>query len=100
MDTRARSTGNGFAPAGAGNVDRRHPIEGGESVSTDGVQHLRDKRGHEEVTFKDVADHFDDFGNRHPEARATLDQLASFLARVEDVDHEHEGEGPALDSPS
>jgi hypothetical protein len=68
-----------------------------ERVSTDGVQQLRDNRGDEEVTFGDVADHFDDFGKRHPDARATIDRLAAFLARVEDIDHEHEGEGPALD---
>jgi uncharacterized protein DUF6104 len=73
-------------------------IEEEAPVSTDGVQQLRDKRGDEEVTFGDVADHFEDFAKRHPDARAVLDQLASFLARVEDVDHEHEAEGPALDA--
>jgi hypothetical protein len=72
-------------------------IEEEVPVSTDGVQQLRDKRGDEEVTFGDVADHFEDFGKRHPDARATIDRLAAFLARVEDIHHEHEGEGPALD---
>jgi hypothetical protein len=67
-------------------------------VSTDGVQDLRDKRGDQEVTFADVADHLEDFVLRRPEARETIDELASFLARVEDVDHEHEAEGPALET--
>jgi hypothetical protein len=67
-------------------------------VETEGVQGLRSKRGHEQVTFDDVADHLEDFVRRHPHARATVDELAAFLARVEDVDHEHEGNGPALDA--
>lgn len=59
-------------------------------MGTNGVQRLRDKRGDQEVTFADVADHFEDFAQRRPEARKTIDELASFLAGVEDVDHEHE----------
>jgi hypothetical protein len=59
-------------------------------MSSNGVERLRDKRGDQDVTFADVADHFEDFVNRHPDARETIDQLASFLAGVEDVDHEHE----------
>lgn len=66
-------------------------------MKTDGVQRLRDKRGEEEVTFGDVADHFEDFVRRRPAARETVDELARFLAGIEDVDHEHEGEGPTLD---
>jgi Family of unknown function (DUF6104) len=65
-------------------------------VSSNGVERLRDKRGDEEVTFADVADHFEDFVNRHPDSRETVDELALFLAGVEDVDHEHREEGPAL----
>lgn len=67
-------------------------------MDTAAVQRLRDKRGHEQVTFDDVADHLEDFVRRRPHARSTIDELAAFLARVEDVDHEHEGDGPALDS--
>jgi hypothetical protein len=62
----------------------------------DGVARLRDKRGDEEVTFNDVADHVEDFVNREPDARATMLRFAAFLAKVEDVDHEHDGVGPAL----
>lgn len=64
----------------------------------DGLQRLRSKRGHEEVTFADVADHLADFVERRPDARATIDQLAGFLAGVEDVDHEHDGPTPTVDT--
>lgn len=67
-------------------------------MSMDGVERLRAKRGHEQVTFDDVADHFEDFVRRRPEARATIEAFAVFLAQVEDVDHEHEGHGPTLES--
>lgn len=67
-------------------------------MSLDGVERLRAKRGHEQVTFDDVADHFEDFVKRRPEARATIEAFAAFLAGVEDVDHEHEGHGPTLDA--
>jgi len=66
-------------------------------LSLDGVERLRAKRGHELVTFDDVADHFEDFVQRRPEARATIEAFAVFLAGVEDVDHEHEGHGPTLE---
>lgn len=63
----------------------------------DGLRRLRDERGDERVTFSDVADHIEDFVERHPDAGATLDRFAAFLAAVEDVDHAHEGEGPVLE---
>jgi Family of unknown function (DUF6104) len=66
-------------------------------VSSNGVERLRNKRGDQEVTFADVADHLDDFVNRHPDSRQTVDELASFIAEVEDVDHQHREEGPTLD---
>lgn len=62
----------------------------------EGLQRLRDERGEEEVTFNDVADHVEDFVRREPDARTILDRFAGFLARVEDVDHQHDGEGPTL----
>jgi len=62
----------------------------------DGVGRLREQRGEERVTFNDVADHVEDFVRRDPDSSATMDRFAAFLARVEDVDHEHEGVGPTL----
>ena len=64
----------------------------------EGVDRLRAKRGHEQVTFDDVADHFEDFVQRRPQSRETIQEFAAFLAGVEDVDHEHEGHGPTLDA--
>ena len=63
----------------------------------DGVRRLREERGDEQVTFDDVADHFEDFTRREPASRDVVDRLARFLARVEDVDHEHDGVGPTLE---
>jgi hypothetical protein len=60
-------------------------------VSSNGVERLRNKRGDQEVTFSDVADHLDDFVNSDPDSRETIDKLASFIAGVEDVDHQHQG---------
>ena len=67
-------------------------------MDEDGVELLRDKRGDQQVTFADVCDHLVDFRRRSPEHAAAVDELARFLARVEDVDHEHRpGEDAALD---
>jgi Family of unknown function (DUF6104) len=66
-------------------------------VSSNGVERLRNKRGDQEVTFADVADHLEDFVNRHPDSRQTVEKLASFMAEVEDIDHQHQEEGPTLD---
>ena len=57
-----------------------------------GIDVLRDRRGDERVTFGDVADHLVDFAERHPEAARTVDSLARVLARVEDVDHDHDAD--------
>jgi len=64
----------------------------------DGVRRLREERGEEEVTFDDVADHLEDFARRDPGSREVVDRLAGFLARVEDVDHQHDGIGPTLEA--
>ncbi len=64
----------------------------------DGVELLRDKRGHERITFADVCDHLVDFRRRSPEHAPAVKELAGFLARVEDVDHEHrEADASTLD---
>jgi hypothetical protein len=50
---------------------------------------LRDKRGDQQVTFDDIADHLVDFAERHPELDAVTADIAEFLAVVEDVEHDH-----------
>lgn len=62
-----------------------------------GVERLRRKRGDEQVTFADIADHLDDFVAREPGSGEAVDALAMFLAGVEDAEHEHEGTGPTVD---
>jgi hypothetical protein len=57
-----------------------------------GIDRLRARRGDEEVTFDNIADHLVDFAERHPEAAATVDRLAAFLAGVEDVSHDHDAD--------
>lgn len=56
----------------------------------DGITQLREARGHEEVTFSNVADHFVDFVDRDPAAAEVVDRLARFLAEVERVRHDHD----------
>jgi hypothetical protein len=97
VDTRRRRRGNrGLRRSHEGNVSAA-PDRWEGTVAGDGIQQLRDKRGDQGVTFADVADHLEDFVLRRPETRETINELASFLAQVEDLDHEHEDdEGPAL----
>jgi len=69
-----------------------------------GVEQLREKRGDEQVTFNDVCDHLVDYEERHPENGDTVEDVARFLASVEDIDHDHErdrrrGMEPGQDAP-
>lgn len=57
---------------------------------TEGIQLLMDKRGGEQITFKDVADHLADYLDRFPDEEHAVDVLARFLAGVEDVPHDHD----------
>lgn len=61
---------------------------------TDGITLLMDKRGAEQITFRDVADHLADYLDRFPDEQDTVDKLARFLAGVEDVDHDHDAGAP------
>ena len=61
-----------------------------------GIASLRAKRGEENVTFNDVADHLEDHVRRHPGDAEALDRLASFLAGVEEVPHDHESGSPTV----
>jgi hypothetical protein len=68
-------------------------------VAADGIDLLRDKRGDQQVTFSDVCDHLVDFRRASPEHAPAIEALATFLANVEDVDHEHEDGGHATLAP-
>lgn len=67
-------------------------------MGDDGIELLRDKRGDQGVTFADVCDHLEDFRRASPEHAEAIGMLATFLANVEDVRHEHrDGDGATLD---
>ena len=54
-----------------------------------GIEQLRSKRGTEQITFGDIADHLHDYVDRHPAARDAILRLAQFLADIEDAQHDH-----------
>lgn len=58
----------------------------------DAIERLRDKRGAEDVTFADVADHLRDYTDLHPDEGGAVQRIAAFLADVEDVPHDHEAD--------
>ena len=58
-------------------------------IAPDGVDLLRKKRGAENVTFNDIADHLDDYVRQHPASFRAIDGLAQFMAEVEDAEHDH-----------
>jgi hypothetical protein len=64
---------------------------------TDGIKLLTERRGHEQATFRDVADHFADYLDRFPDEEHAIDKLARFLAGVEDIEHDHDA-GPPIGS--
>jgi hypothetical protein len=49
-----------------------------------GLEELDDRRGEEEVSFSWLAARLREFVDDHPEAEAAIDQLASWLARLDD----------------
>jgi len=69
-----------------------------ESMRTEGMEILKEKRGTEQVTFKDVVDHLADYAGRFPSDAAVVDKIARFLAGVEDIDHEHDTAGIGSDA--
>lgn len=57
---------------------------------TDRIELLRERRGDEEVTFGDICDHMHDYLGQNPDDDKAVRRLALFLAKVEDVPHEHD----------
>jgi hypothetical protein len=49
-----------------------------------GIEELADRRGEERVTLSWVAERLRDFIDEHPGAEATIDGLATWLARLDD----------------
>jgi hypothetical protein len=49
-----------------------------------GIEELDDRRGEEQVSFGWLAGRLRDFVDEHPGAEATIDSLASWLARLDE----------------
>jgi len=49
-----------------------------------GIEELEDRRGAEQVALSWLAERLRDFVDEHPDAEATVDALASWLARLDD----------------
>jgi hypothetical protein len=58
----------------------------------DEIKRLRDKRGEQDVKFSQIADHLQDFTDIKPEHGDVVQQVAAFLADVEDTPHRHEND--------
>ncbi|HEY1916585.1 MAG TPA: DUF6104 family protein [Streptosporangiaceae bacterium] len=51
-----------------------------------GLEELADRRGADQVTLGWLAERLTEFIDLHPEAEASVDRLASWLARLDDED--------------
>jgi hypothetical protein len=49
-----------------------------------GIEELDDRRGDEQVSIGWLAERLRDFVDEHPDAEATIDSLASWLARLDE----------------
>ena len=49
-----------------------------------GIEELAERRGSDEVALSWLAERLRDFVDEHPDAESTVDQLASWLARLDD----------------
>jgi hypothetical protein len=49
-----------------------------------GIEELEERRGQEQVAVGWLAERLRDFVDEHPDAEALVDQLASWLARLDD----------------
>ncbi len=49
-----------------------------------GIEELAERRGSDQVALGWLAERLRDFVDEHPDAEATVDLLASWLARLED----------------
>lgn len=51
-----------------------------------GIEELDDRRGDEQVSIAWLAERLRDFVDDHPDSEATIDSLASWLARLDEDD--------------
>jgi hypothetical protein len=51
-----------------------------------GIEELDDRRGDEQVSIAWLAERLRDYVDEHPDAEATIDGLASWLARLDEDD--------------
>jgi hypothetical protein len=51
-----------------------------------GIEELAERRGDEEITFGWLAERLTDFADEHPDFAAAVDQLATWLARLDPED--------------
>ena len=65
-----------------------------------GIEELTDRRGDEQVPVSWLAERLRDFVDDHPEAEATIDSLASWLARLDEDDDDLLAGGAALPAPA
>jgi hypothetical protein len=49
-----------------------------------GIEELAERRGGEQVALGWLAERMRDFVDEHPDAESTVDQLASWLARLDE----------------
>jgi Family of unknown function (DUF6104) len=49
-----------------------------------GIEELEERRGDEQVALSWLAGRLRDFVDEHPDSEATVDRLASWLARLDD----------------
>jgi Family of unknown function (DUF6104) len=49
-----------------------------------GIEELAERRGEEQVALSWLAGRLRDFVDQHPDTEAVVDQLASWLARLDD----------------
>ena len=51
-----------------------------------GIEELTDRRGEEEVSFAWLGERLQEFTDTHPEFEAAVERLATWLARLDDLD--------------
>ncbi len=51
-----------------------------------GIEELEERRGEEQVALAWLAGRLRDYVDLHPESEATIDRLATWLARLDDDD--------------